>query len=176
MYGEILALIPRRLTVADVSVIHPGADNFVSAAAATSGAAAKIRDDQKDREYNREGSGVYRMVPMSHESYGRMGQPASQLLNEIAILASSSGAVVKAQFVKSSQQELSASLSRGNHRIVAAYAALNVRMSGRALIPGLPVPAADTGAMDAMWSVSWVALYVCADCGSTLRAALIRGS
>ena len=32
----------------------------------------------------------------------------------------------------------------------AVYAALNARMSGSALIPGLPVPTADAGAMDAM--------------------------
>ena len=90
------------------------------------------------------------MVPLSHESYGRLGQPASQLLNELAILASSSGAVGKAQFVESALRELSVTLCRGNHRIVAAYAALNARMTGRALIPGLPVPTADAGAMDAM--------------------------
>ena len=35
-------------------------------------------------------------------------------------------------------------------RIVAAYAALNARMTRSALIPGLPVPTADAGAMDAM--------------------------
>ena len=100
MYGYILAMFPRRLTVANVSVIHPGADIFVRAGAATSGAAAKVQDDQKYRKYNRAGSAVYSMVPLSHESYGRMGQPASQLLNELAILASSSGAVGKAQFVR----------------------------------------------------------------------------
>ena len=33
---------------------------------------------------------------------------------------------------------------------IAAYAALNARMTGSALIPGLPVPTADAGAMDAM--------------------------
>ena len=99
MYGGILAMFPRRLIVADVSVIHPGADIFVRAGAATSGAAAKVQDDQKYRKYNRAGSAVYSMVPLSHESYGRMGQPASQLLNELAIWASSSGAVGKAQFV-----------------------------------------------------------------------------
>ena len=63
------------------------------------------------------------MVPLSHESYGRMYQPASQLLYELAILASSSGAVGKAQFVESALRELSVSLCRGNHRIVAAYGA-----------------------------------------------------
>jgi len=150
VYGDILAMFPRRLTVADISVIHPGADTYVSAAATTAGAAAKDRDDKKHQKYNRAGSAVYRMVPLSHESYGRLGQPASQLLNELAILASSSGAVGKAQFVESALRELSVTLCRGNHRIVAAYAALNARMTGRALIPGLPVPTADAGAMDAM--------------------------
>ena len=35
-------------------------------------------------------------------------------------------------------------------RIIAAYAALNARMTGTALIPGLTVPTADARAMDAM--------------------------
>jgi hypothetical protein len=90
------------------------------------------------------------MVPLSHESYGRLGQPASKLLNELANLASSTGAVEKPRFVESALQELSISLCRGNHRIVSAYAALNTRITGSALIPGLPVPTADAGAMDAM--------------------------
>ena len=55
--------------------------------ATTIGAAAKDRDDQKYRKYNRAGSAVYRMVPLSHESYGRLGQPAFQSLNKLAILA-----------------------------------------------------------------------------------------
>ena len=55
-----------------------------------------------------------------------------------------------AQFVESALRELSVSLCRGNHRIVAAYAALDVCMSGSALIPGLPVPTAADGAMHAM--------------------------
>ena len=41
-------------------------------------------------------------------------------------------------------------MCRGTHRIVAAYAALNARITGSALIPGLPVPIADASAMDAM--------------------------
>lgn len=46
------------------------------------------------------------------------------------MLASCSGAVGKAQFVESALQELFVSLCCGNHRIVAAYSALNVRMTG----------------------------------------------
>lgn len=149
-YGDVLAMLPRRLTITDVSVIHPGADTYVRRAAGEAGAAAEIRDKQKYEKYNRAGSAVYRVVPLSHESYGRMGQPASRLLNELANIASGSGAVAKGAFVESALQELSVALCRGNHRIVSAYAALNTRITGSALIPGLPVPTADAGAMDAM--------------------------
>ena len=145
-----MVMFPRRLTVADVSVIHPAADTYVRAAANTAGSAASTRDKQKYAHYRSAGSAVYRMVPLSHESYERLGQPASQLLNECANLASSSGAVLKSKFVETALQELSVSMCRGNHRIVSAYAALNTRLTGSALIPGLSVPTADAGAMDYM--------------------------
>jgi hypothetical protein len=90
------------------------------------------------------------MVPLTHESYGRMGQPASKFLNELANLASSTGAVEKSRFVESALQALLIALCRGTHRIVAAYAALNTRFTGSALIPGLPVPTTDAGALNAM--------------------------
>lgn len=150
VYGDILAMLPHRLTVTDVSVIHPGADTYVRAASSSAGSAARTRDAQKFAHYSRAGSAVYRMVPLSHESYGRLGQPASKLLNELANLASSTGAVEKPRFVESALQELSISLCRGNHRVVTAYAALNARMTGSALIPGLPVPTTDASAMDGM--------------------------
>ena len=77
-------------------------------------------------------------------------QPARQLLNGLTILTSYSGAVGKAQFVEIALWELSVSLCRGNHHIVAAYVARNGRMTGSAVIPGLPVPIADAEAMDSM--------------------------
>ena len=72
-----------RLTVADVSVVHPGADTFVSAAAATAGAVAKVRDHQKYRKYNHAASAVYRMVPLLHESYGRLGRPSAERVSHL---------------------------------------------------------------------------------------------
>lgn len=150
VYGDVLAMLPRRLTVADISVIHPCGDTVSRAAAATAGAAAQVRDGQKYQLYQATGSSVYRFVPLTHESYGRMGLPAHRFLNELAELASSTGAVSKAGFVESAIRELSIAVCRGNHRIVSAYASLNVRMTGSALIPGLPVPTADVGAMDAL--------------------------
>ena len=66
------------------------------------------------------------------------------------------GNVGKAQFVENALRELSVSLSRGNHRIDAPYAALNVRMSGSAVIPGLPVPTA----YDGVWMLFKVLLLL----------------
>jgi hypothetical protein len=40
-------MLPWRLTIADISFIHPGGDTYVSAAATTAGSAAKTRDAQK---------------------------------------------------------------------------------------------------------------------------------
>ena len=62
------------------------------------------------------------MVPLSQEPYGRLGQPASQLLNQLAILASCSGAVGKAQFVESALRELGLFLLRS--RLMGAWAVL----------------------------------------------------
>ena len=82
---------------------------------------------------------------------GPASKPALERAGYLGQLQWSCGAVGKAQFVESALRELSVTLCRGNHRIVAAYAALNARgLTGRALIPGLPVPTADAGAMDAM--------------------------
>ena len=53
-------------------------------------------------------------------------------------------------FVENTLWELSVTLCRGYHCIIAMYAALNARMTGSAFIPGLPVPTADAGAVDAM--------------------------
>ena len=107
-------MLPRRLTVANVSVVHPAADTYVRAAAAAAGSAAKLRDDQKYAKYSRSGSAVYTLVPLSHESYSRLGQPASRFLNELANLASSTGAVDKSSLIDSALQELSVSLCRGS--------------------------------------------------------------
>ena len=80
--------------------------------------------------------------------YTRLGRGIPKAQSSIA--PKTSTLTRMAQFVESALRELSVSLCRGNNRIVAAYAALNARMSGSALIPGLPVPTTDAGAMDAL--------------------------
>ena len=141
------------MLVADVSFLHPAADTYVWAAATAGVSAAKLWDDQKYAEYSRYGSAVYTLVPLSHESYGCLGQAASRSLNELANLTSSTRGVDKLSFIERALQELSVSLCTSSHRIVAAYAAVQTRMTGRALIPRVLVPMVDAAALDGMQDV-----------------------
>ena len=118
---------PSRLTVADVSGIHPVLTTMFT----PTGSPTKLRDDQKYATNYRSGFAVNTLVPLPHVSCRRLGQPASRFPNEVANLACSTGAADKPSFIYSALQELSVSMCRGSHRIVAAYAALQTRMTGR---------------------------------------------
>jgi hypothetical protein len=60
--------------------------------------------------------------------------------------------------VESALQELSISSARTNDRLVAAFAPLNAYINGSVPLPGLPLPAADAGAIHALQFVNgfWV--------------------
>jgi hypothetical protein len=81
--GDILLVLPRGITIADISVIHPLSINTLSAAAATAGAAASRHDQQKRAAYVRVEPNAYTFVPFSVENYGRLGQPAMKLLHAL---------------------------------------------------------------------------------------------
>ena len=51
------------------------------------------KDSLKRDKYSRTGSGACRIVPMSHEAFGRAGPAALAFLNEVAEFAVSSGLV-----------------------------------------------------------------------------------
>jgi hypothetical protein len=78
--GDILLALPQGITIADVSIIRPLSINTLPAAAATAGAAAARRDQQKRAAYSPVELHEYTFVPLSMESYGRLGQPAMALL------------------------------------------------------------------------------------------------
>jgi hypothetical protein len=142
--GDILLVLQSALTVTDISVIHPAARTYVRAAAATAGSAAAVRDQQKRARYDRGGdTGGYAFVPLSVESYGRMGVPAMQLLNTLADTAAASGAVVKGDFVRNTLRELSVGLCKGNGILYRAGLKILARASGRAFLSGTDVPTAD---------------------------------
>ena len=71
--------------VADVSIIHPAAQTYVDAAAAR-------RDAAKVTKYRRSLLvGACEFVPLSVETHGRMGEPATELPRKVAGLAADTG-------------------------------------------------------------------------------------
>jgi hypothetical protein len=148
--GDVLALTPTRTVLADVSVAHPGAQAHALAAAAQDGATARAVERRKRAHYQRLGSANYHLVPLVHESYGRMGEAATELLSRLGASAEDTGSCSKRAFIESALRELSVALCRGNSRIVRAYTAVVARVAGKALLPGLPVASADAADTDSL--------------------------
>jgi len=138
--GDILLALPNALTVADVSVIHPAARTYMRAAAAATGSAAAVRDRQKTARCDREDMGGYAFVPLSVESYERMGEPAMQLLNTLSATAAASGKVLKSDFVRNALCELSVGLCKGNSIMYRAGLMILARTSGKAFLSGATIP------------------------------------
>jgi hypothetical protein len=69
--------------VGDVSVIHPVAASFAVGAARTPGFASAARDTSKRRTH-RQVSSALPFVPMSVESFERLGALALPLLGDLA--------------------------------------------------------------------------------------------
>ena len=129
------------VTVTDVSVTHPTSRSFVARAAEQPGYAAEERDRVQRRKY--EGAlGSYRFVPLSHETYGRLGAPAYSFLQELADVAAASGATSKREYLSNALRDLSVALCKGLARQARLYAPLRRRATGKTLRPGLVVPTA----------------------------------
>ena len=142
--GDILLVLPEdSLCVADVSVIHPAAQTYVTAAAQQDGAAAARRDQDKRTKYNRIDSSGYTFYPLSTESYGRLGAPAMQLLNKLADIADDTGPIEKDTFVTNALRELSIALCRGNALVYRSCASALNRLTGVAPTSGLLVPTSE---------------------------------
>jgi hypothetical protein len=74
---------PRRLVVGDVSVIHPASGSCARAVTRPPGWAAARRDAASERA-NRRVSSSLPFVPLSIESFRRLGAPALSLLRSLA--------------------------------------------------------------------------------------------
>jgi hypothetical protein len=111
------------VVVGDVSIVHPAAPSFVAAAAATTmGAAARNQNAFKRTHYARRGlGGGYELLPVSVESFGRLGAPAYALLGRVADVAADGGGVSKAAFMESALQEMGVTLAKGNGRVLRAH-------------------------------------------------------
>jgi hypothetical protein len=89
--GDVLFEINGSLQVGDISAIHPGARKFRRAAANTAGAAVAYVNEQKRRQHRRQGPTRYLFVPLTLETYGRLGKPLMRLLGDVGQLAPDRG-------------------------------------------------------------------------------------
>ena len=141
--GDLLLILPSGLTVVDISVIHPAAASYVRAAARSAGSAAATRDARKRALYRTADPNGYAFTPLSVETYGRLGEPAMELLNALAGVAAAGGTVFKAGFVTNALRELSITLCRGNGALYRAGLGVFARVTGHAFHAGLPNPTAE---------------------------------
>ena len=141
--GDLLAFFPGAPVLGDVCVTHPLAASNVRAAALRDGAAAAAADKRKRDKYGRTGTGACTFVPLSHETYGRVGPAAFAFLNRIADVAAGSGAASRRVFLENAMRDLSTTLCRAVARQVRAAAPLQARHAGKAVLVGLAVPADD---------------------------------
>jgi hypothetical protein len=83
---DILLVLPQGISILDVSVIHPLSLNTLPCTAATAGAAAAQRDQQKRTARARVEASGYSFVPFTVKTYRRLGQSAIlHLLGDEAI-------------------------------------------------------------------------------------------
>jgi hypothetical protein len=84
-------------------------------------------------------------VPMSVESFGRLGGPALKLLGDLADQAVQAGGpgLSRAAFISGALRELSVALCRGNMSPGRSGAYVATRAAGRAPMCGLAQPSAE---------------------------------
>ena len=99
-------LLPSGMTVVDGSVIHPAASSYLQAPR-TVGSAVAVRDAAKTVQYESIDRNGYTFVPISVETFGRLGKPAMEFINKLAATAAAAGAVEKSAFRANALRELS---------------------------------------------------------------------
>jgi hypothetical protein len=97
--GDIITALPRRISITNISVIHPLSVQILSFAPDTAGAAASFCNQQKKTTYTRVEPNGYGFVPFSVETHGRLGHPAMNLLYQPGDEAAGAVGVCRASFV-----------------------------------------------------------------------------
>jgi hypothetical protein len=131
----------------DVSCINVLSRACMRAAAASDGAAAAMRDEQKRAKYAARGDSGYNFTPFSVETSGRLGKPAVAFITKLGRKAAiaSKGAFSSRQFVEGVLQEISVILSFYHARMESAVSSLIVRPAGREWLRPREVPSCDVG-------------------------------
>jgi hypothetical protein len=82
--GDLLFSLEGQQCVGGVSVIHPGASTYCAVAAKTDGGAATRWDADKTALNRGYGVGCYRFVPLTVETFGRLGKPLMKLITDVS--------------------------------------------------------------------------------------------
>ena len=135
--GDILFVDLLDLQVGDVSVVHPAGATELQARKShkVAGASAAARDAEKRAKHTAHAGG-YTFVPLSVESYGRMGEPAMAFLRLLADKAAAAGRVDRGAFIRNAQCELSVALCRGNALVFQGCYGCLAKASGSSWSPG----------------------------------------
>ena len=134
--GDIMAVLQEVMAL-DVSVIHPAAPSYSRGAA--DGSAAKKRDKAKRDKYAENGC-AEAFVPLSVETYGRLGVPAQRLVRKLAAAASVGGLLNASSFCAAAYTELSVALVKGQERVFRMFAFNLAKVAGAQFMPGEMVP------------------------------------
>ena len=134
-------------TMVDVSCINVLSRSCVEAAAARDGAAAAMRDEQKQAKYAARGDSGYKFTPFSVETSGRLGKPALALITKLGRKAAiaSKGAFSGRQFQEGVMQEISVILAFYHARMESYVSGLLLRPVGREWLRPREVPSCDVG-------------------------------
>jgi hypothetical protein len=145
--GDLLFSLEGQQCVGDVSVIHPGASTYCAVAAKTDGSTATRRDADKTALYRGYGAGCYRFVPLTVDTFGRLGKPLMKFITYVSDQATQPGnsTFIREQFVTGVLRELSVCLCHRNASLEWAVAGCFVWVSGGSYSPGLDQPMAEVG-------------------------------
>ena len=135
--GDILANGPGvDVYVLDVSFIHPSGVAVVGKASGEKGYAAEVREKFKLNKYKESVQGSYKVVPVVHETYGRLGSHAMQYLNTLAVsLVGPLDKRAKARWIENSLREFSAATVKGNGFVIRKTMSRVARLTGAQFVP-----------------------------------------
>jgi hypothetical protein len=145
--GDLLFSLEGQQCAGDVFVIHPGASTYCAVASKTDGGTAARRDAAKTSLYRGYGAGCYHFVPLTVETFGRLGKPLMKLITDVSdqAIQHGNGTFTREKFATGVLRELSVCLCRRNASLERTVAGCFVRVSGGSYSPGLDQPMAEVG-------------------------------
>jgi hypothetical protein len=125
-------------------MIHPRCATYVAAASHTRGAAAALRDRDKNRAYAGHLHPGHTFVPASVDTHAHLGRPFMRYLRTLSEVASArSLAVTRGSLLASAHRELCVALVQSQGYVYRSYALLLAKASGRPVLPGADAPYLD---------------------------------